>query len=53
MADEKSLDATDEKVPCDICGKLVSADELWWQEDSDAQCCAECRAEEESCGCSD
>ena len=53
MADEKPLDNIDEQVLCDICGKRVSADELWWQEDSDVQCCAECRADEESCGCSD
>jgi hypothetical protein len=53
MNDEKIADASDEEVSCDICGKLVSTDELWWLEGSDKQCCAECRAEEESCGCSD
>jgi hypothetical protein len=44
---------TQQPVPCPICGRLVDPAELNWPENDDRPCCAECLAEEESCGCAD
>jgi len=42
------------RLSCHVCGRTVEPEECSWQEDDDAQiCCRECRAEMESCGCSD
>jgi len=39
---------------CQLCGRMVQAAECSWQEDDDDLfCCRDCRAEKESCGCSD
>lgn len=53
MAEENTPEEQHKKITCEICGREVAADEIWWQEDNDALFCRECRAEEESCGCSD
>jgi hypothetical protein len=42
-----------ETITCDVCGRPVPAEAIWWEEDSGLMCCRECRAEKESCGCSD
>ena len=53
MAEENTPEEKENSVTCDICGRAVPADEIWCEEDSDVLFCRECRAEEESCGCSD
>jgi len=39
---------------CQVCGRKVKSAECSWQEDDDAKIiCQDCKAERESCGCSD
>jgi len=40
-------------LSCQVCGRRVKADDCSWQEDEDGIYCPDCRAERESCGCSD
>ena len=53
MAEENKTEEKKNNVTCGICGRTVAADEISWEEDNDVLLCRECRAEEESCGCSD
>jgi len=53
MAEENAPEEKQKSITCGICGKVVAADEIWWEEDDNVLFCRECRAEEESCGCSD
>ena len=39
---------------CQMCGREIKPDTCSWQEDEEgAMYCRDCRAERESCGCSD
>ena len=38
---------------CDLCGLPKAPAELFWTEDWDIFCCAECMSEDDNCGCSD
>jgi len=41
-------------ITCEMCGRKFKADSCSWQEDDEGELrCEECRAERESCGCSD
>ena len=41
-------------VTCQMCGRKTETDVCSWQEDDEgAIYCHDCRAERESCGCSD
>ena len=41
-------------LSCQVCGRKVKPEECSWQEDDGgAICCQDCKAERESCGCSD
>ena len=52
--EEESLEKEQSKtITCDYCGRPVPADTIWWEEESGLMCCMDCRAEKESCGCSD
>jgi hypothetical protein len=41
-------------LACQVCGRSMKGADCSWQEDDDGKIiCRECRAEWESCGCSD
>ena len=54
---EKSLgkekETGSEQVRCLICGRNSPAESCIWEEDKPGVCCNDCRAELNSCGCSD
>ena len=41
-------------ITCQMCGRKIESDTCSWQEDDgEAMYCEDCRAEKDSCGCSD
>ena len=45
--------SAEEYVVCRVCGRKIKPDGCSWHEDEGGMICSDCRAEQESCGCSD
>ena len=53
-AGEKDDHCSHGYIACEMCGRKLIADSCsWLEDDGGALRCEECRAELESCGCSD
>lgn len=52
--DQEERPTLEEHVVCQVCGREIEPDACSWHEDEGGMiCCPDCRAERESCGCSD
>ena len=53
-ATEKTHTNDQNYLVCQVCGSRIKSEISTWDEDDEGLiCCKECRAERDSCGCSD